>query len=167
MRAEAKARLPITTERLLLRAFEPADLDALAVMHADPELMRYIPRGTRSAEQTIAVMSRKLADPDDPDLPIAPVLKASGEIIGEFTLRFDGEVELGALLTRDMQGRGLAGEAASALLGLAFGLGAGRVIVRTDPRNAGSVAWVERLGARRLGLRDGEVVYAIEASGGV
>jgi len=35
----------LETERLLLRALRPEDLDAYAAMHADPEVMRYLEYG--------------------------------------------------------------------------------------------------------------------------
>ena len=38
----------LETERLLLRRLEPADLDALATLYADPEVRRHFPEGTRT-----------------------------------------------------------------------------------------------------------------------
>jgi hypothetical protein len=38
----------VTTERLVLRAFRPADLDAYAAMQANPEVMRYLVMGRTS-----------------------------------------------------------------------------------------------------------------------
>ena len=35
--------LPLLTERLELRAFEPADLEALHAVYGDPEVTRFIP----------------------------------------------------------------------------------------------------------------------------
>ncbi|MGZ3620705.1 MAG: GNAT family N-acetyltransferase, partial [Candidatus Binataceae bacterium] len=35
----------LETPRLLLRQFQPSDFDALAALHADPEVMRYLGDG--------------------------------------------------------------------------------------------------------------------------
>jgi len=174
--------LPIETERLLLRAFEPGDLDALAAMHADPELVRWIPWGPRSRQEVVEVLERKLACTTiasaGDGLGIAPVVKATGEMIGDFTLqcvsREHQVAELGYLLPARHQGRGFAIEASVAILEMAFAeLGFHRVIARIEARNEASVALAERLGMRReahfvenewiKGEWQSEVVYAILA----
>ena len=35
--------LPISTERLVLRPFDPADLEPLLVIESDPTAVRYVP----------------------------------------------------------------------------------------------------------------------------
>jgi RimJ/RimL family protein N-acetyltransferase len=57
---------------------------------------------------------------------------------------------VGWVVHPDFQGRGLAGEAASVLLDLAFGrFAAHRVYAHLDARNAASARLCERLGMRR------------------
>jgi RimJ/RimL family protein N-acetyltransferase len=176
------APLPIETDRLLLRAFEHADLDALAALHADAELVRWIPWGPRSREEAAEVLERKLRctalEEEGDGLGIAVVVKSTGEMVGDFTLQYDSAehavAELGYLLAPTAQGRGYATEAGRALLGLAFDeLGFHRVIARLEARNTASAAVAERLGMRReahfvenewvKGEWQSELVYAILA----
>ena len=120
--------LPIETERLLLRYFEPGDIDVLAAMHGDPDLVRWIPWGPRTREQAAEVLERKLTcrtiESEGDGLGIAPVLRETGEMIGDFTLQYVSEehsvAELGYLLTAGTQGRGYATEASREILRLAF-----------------------------------------------
>jgi RimJ/RimL family protein N-acetyltransferase len=174
--------LPIETERLLLRYFEPDDIDVLAAMHGDPDLVRWIPWGPRTREQAAEVLERKLAcrtiEAEGDGLGIAPVLKETGEMIGDFSLQYVSEkhsvAELGYLLTAGTQGRGYATEASREILRLAFeDLGFHRVIARVESRNAASAALAERLGMRReaefvenewiKGEWQSEIVYAMLA----
>jgi RimJ/RimL family protein N-acetyltransferase len=182
MEAPAGAHLPIETERLLLRGFEPGDLDVLAAMHGDADLVRWIPWGPRSREEAAAVLERKLRctrlEEEGDGLAIAPVVKETGAMVGDFTLQYasaeHSTAELGYLLTPATQGRGYATEVGGALLGLAFDeLGFHRVIARLEARNAASAAVAERLGMRLearfvenewvKGEWQSELVYAILA----
>ena len=62
------------------------------------------------------------------------------------------QAEVGFTLRPEFQGQGYATEAAGALLGYLFGARAKhRVSARCDPRNAASMAVLERLGMRREG----------------
>ena len=65
-----------------------------------------------------------------------------------------GEVEIGWHLHPDYQGRGLATEAARALLSAAARAGRERVLALTDPDNAASRAVAGRLGLADEGLTD-------------
>lgn len=182
MDAAAGPHLPIETERLLLRAFEPDDIDVLAALHGDADLVRWIPWGPRTREEAASVLERKLGctklEEEGDGLGIAPVVKETGEMIGDFTLQYESAqhstAELGYLLTPATQGRGYATEAGRALLGLAFDrLGFHRVIARLEARNAASAAVAERLGMRLearfvenewfKGEWQSELVYAILA----
>jgi RimJ/RimL family protein N-acetyltransferase len=174
--------LPIETERLLLRAFEPGDLDALAALHGDADLVRWIPWGPRTREEAAVVLERKIGcttmEEEGDGLGIAPVVKETGEMIGDFTLQYASSehsaAELGWLLLTASQGQGYATEAGLALLGLAFDvLGFHRVFARLEARNDASAALAARLGMRREALLvenewvkgewQSELVYAILA----
>ena len=51
-------RLPITTDRLVLRPHTMDDLDDLVVFHSDPEVVRYVPWPVRdrvATEETLRV----------------------------------------------------------------------------------------------------------------
>ena len=75
-------------------------------------------------------------------------------VIGDIGLdgshRDQREGELGFVIHPDHQRRGYATEASRAVLRMGFEeLGLHRIIARADPRNAGSVGVMERLGMRR------------------
>jgi RimJ/RimL family protein N-acetyltransferase len=158
MTPDSSPHLPIETERLLLRTFEPGDFDALATMHSDADLVRWIPWGPRSDDEVRATLERKIGctsiDDEGDGLGIAVVLSSSGEMIGDFTLqRLSVEhslAEIGFMLAPGHHGQGYANEASEAILALAFErLGFHRVVGRLEARNDASAAVLERLGMRR------------------
>ncbi len=152
------SHLPIETERLSLRAFDAGDLDALAALHGDPELVRWIPWGPRSLEEVHSVLDRKIGcttfEQQGGGLGFAVCLRDDGRLIGDFTLHYESErdrtAEIGFMLLASQQGHGYAVEGAEAILRLAFAdLGMHRVIARLEARNGASAATCERLGMRR------------------
>ncbi len=136
----------LDTARLVLRCLTPADLDHLAVLYADPLLRRYFPDGTRSRAQTLDELTWFV------DVGYArhgfglwaTVLKQTGAFIGRCGLlpvRVDGreEVEVAYLLDRRFHGRGLATEAARAIVAHAFTtLPVDRVVSLVEPGNTAS-----------------------------
>jgi RimJ/RimL family protein N-acetyltransferase len=151
-------QLPIETERLLLRSFEEGDLDVLAALHSDAELVRWIPWGPRDRDEVREVLERKVAATDFASTPnglgIAVCVRESGALIGDFVLTnaspADRTAEIGFMLLAEHQGSGYALEACRAILELGFGkLGLHRVFARLEARNAASAAVCERLGMRR------------------
>jgi RimJ/RimL family protein N-acetyltransferase len=146
------------TARLTLRRWQPADLDALSRIYADPEVIRYIGDGhVRSRAETeaaIELMERHWTEHGFGTW--AAVLKATGDLIGRIGLStptFLPEVlpatEVGFLLDRPHWGRGLATEGARASLSHAFDrLGLARVISIYFPENVGSGRVMEKLGMR-------------------
>ena len=146
--------MEIETERLLLRAWRPADFEEFARISADPEVMRYIGNGqpaTRSqAWRAMAVFvghwslrSYGLWATED---------RATGKFIGRIGLwhpeGWPG-LEVGWLLDRAYWGRGLASEGARAALDYAFTtVGADHVISVIQPGNSRSIRVAERIGER-------------------
>ena len=81
-------------------------------------------------------------------------LRESGEMVGDCGIHVQADdprqVEIGITLAQEFQGRGLEAEALRAVLGYLFDeLGKHRVFVSVDPRNAPSLALLERVGMRR------------------
>lgn len=149
------APYPLRTERLLLRPHVDSDLDDLLVFHSDPEVVRYTPWPVRDREQTAAALAKKLtqysASADGEWLVLAIVEQATGTVVGEVLLKREdaaaGHAELGYALSRAAQGRGLATEAARAMISLAVGsFGVTRIDAVIDPRNAPSERVLLRLG---------------------
>ncbi len=164
-------RLPIETERLTLRAFVPEDREAMAAIHADPEVMRFIDtRGEDPATWVDAYVAHQARHGWG---VWAIEERATGELIGEAGLSLlDGrgpQLELGWLLRRDRWGRGLATEAARACLAAAFDeLGAREVVAVVDVGNDASLAVARKsgfveTGQRRRGARRQHVLRARRA----
>ena len=146
--------LPITTERLELRTFQPGDLDGLHAMYGDAEVMRFIADGTPlTREQTAEALLRLVAEPesDTPGL-LAAVDQATATIVGrvgfmEWEIDDVAELEIGWMIARTHQGRGLAIECGIALRDYAFDeLDRSRVISVIHPDNDASVAVALRVG---------------------
>jgi len=148
-----------TTERLLLRPWRPADRDPFAAMNADPEVMRYVGRGSpltraQSDELVDAIEAHWqqhgfglwcAAPREDPDACIGFV----GLAIPSFLPAVLPAVEVGWRLARPAWGRGLATEGAGAALDHAFGpLSLQSVISVIYPENRRSIRVAEKLGMR-------------------
>ena len=82
------------------------------------------------------------------------VERETDRYVGEVILKLASEVsrqgEVGWSIHPDVQGRGYATEAAREMLRLGFDeLGLHRIVAECDPRNAGSIRVMEKLGMRR------------------
>ena len=161
--------LPLLTERLELRPFEPADLDALHAVYGDPEVTRFIPAyptldHTRRALD-IHVREARAGNPAF----WALVERESGQLIGDAGLGLiEGigpEFELGYTLGPRWWGRGYATEAARAVRDHAFGsLALPELLALVRPGNAASINVLEKIGMERAGTRNAygadHLVYA-------
>nr|WP_145492718.1 MULTISPECIES: GNAT family protein [Streptomyces] len=148
-------RLPLTTERLVLRPFTPDDLDAYQRL---PEVARYLYRPPLTREQCERSLARRAAGTawaeDGDDLVVAVCRAGDGVLVGEIVLKLASararQAEIGWALDPAHSGRGYAAEAARAVAALAFGeLAVHRLFARLDVLNTGSVRVCERLGMRR------------------
>jgi RimJ/RimL family protein N-acetyltransferase len=171
---------PIETERLVLRAFEAGDLDAVHAMRSLPEVARWTYWEPETREEAQASLERRIgfrALRDEGDvLALAATLKATGELVGdvimEWLSREHALAEIGFIVHPDHQGRGYATEMTLPFLRIAFEeAGLHRVIGRAEVRNRASARVMEKLGMRReahlvenewvKGEWQSELVYAI------
>ena len=152
---------PIRTERLLLRPYSSGDVDALHAFHRLPEVVRYLATGPRSRADVQAIVAERsvarVLTAEGQALCLVAELAASGEVVGDCVLfwrsREHQRGEIGYVFNPAHHGRGLATEAAGALLRLGFeGLGLHRVVARCDARNTASARVMERVGMRREAL---------------
>ena len=153
--------LPLRTARLVVREFTAADVDALALVFADPAVLWW-ELAPYTREQTQGWLDLTLARyRDDGCAEYAIVIESSGDLIGDCgpTYReIDGLrlPELGWDLRSDMWGHGYATEAARGVLTHAADLGLTRVYSLVAPHHERS-----RGVARRLGMTiERQVVWA-------
>ena len=142
------------TERLFLRHFHVADLDAMADVFGDPEVMRF-GRGPQPKEWVQEWLQRCQEDYYRKwgFGQWAVVRKSDCWVIGFCGLtRFDDvdgkpEIEIGYRLARAFWGRGLATEAVRAARDYAFEiLGLPRLIAIIDPQNTASIRVAQKVG---------------------
>lgn len=173
----------LETDRMVLRRFTEADVDAVVALDGDPEVMRYITGGEPStmAEIRDEVMPAWLAyyERGDDFGFWAADEKRTGDFLGWFHFRPSAErpsegVELGYRLRRACWGRGYGTEGSRALVHHGFAvLGVERVWAETMTVNAGSRRVMEKAGLRYVrtfhqdwpyeipGSEHGDVEYAL------
>ena len=172
----------LETERLVLRRFTSDDLDLLAQLDADPEVMRFVTGRPTPPEQIEKEILPRFLDyyRRYPSYGYwAAIEKSTGEFVGWFHLRPrqgrpEDELELGYRLKRSAWGRGLATEGSLALIEKAFSqLGARIVFAQTMAVNLASRRVMEKAGLRYLrtfhekwddpipGSEQGEVEYQL------
>lgn len=176
----------LTTKRLTLRRFTPGDLDDLAALDADPEVMRFLNGGRPTPRERVAdvLLPRYISAAERwPDLGPFAAEDADG-FVGWFAItpekvapeKYDHTVvELGYRLAGDRWGRGYATEGSIALIRKAFTeLGVRRVTAQTMTVNAASRAVMEKSGLVYVrtffgdwgevieGSEQGDVWYAAE-----
>lgn len=151
---------PIRTERLDLRPHRRGDLEDLFAFHSLPEVVRYVPWPVRDREQTAAALEVKLGQGvlTEPGqwLVLAVELRESATVIGEVLLKWassaDRQGELGFAFHSAYHGRGLAAEAAAAVLTVGFDeLDLHRIHAVCLVGNTSSARLLERLGMRLEG----------------
>lgn len=185
------ARVPdpdLKTARLHLRRFTAADAAALADLHADPRVMRYIDNGKPVArEETVSATLPRILD-QYAQLPAglgrsALIEKSSGRFVGwvglgpssSVGLAVGTDYELGYRLHPDFWRCGYASEAAKALVDHAFAEHAlPRIVATTMTVNLASRRVMENAGLRYVrtffeqwpeyieGAEHGDVEYALD-----
>jgi len=150
---------PIRTERLTLRLMTAADVDDVHAYQGREDVSQYLLHEPRSRDEVAEWVEKygaatRLAQDHD---WIEPAIDLDGRVIGHMYLNLATVENLGAeigwTLHPDFFGQGYAGEAATAILDLAFGeLGLHRVRAELDPRNDASIALCRRLGMREEAL---------------
>lgn len=150
-------RFVLETDRLALRELSPGDLDFVATMLADPEVMRFYPK-RYSREESAGWIERQLERYTRDGHGLWLVLeRESDEPVGQVGLtvqQVDGapHPEVGYLLHRPFWGRGFASEAAAATRDHAFdALDVPRVISLIRPENLPSQGVAHRIGMRPVG----------------
>jgi RimJ/RimL family protein N-acetyltransferase len=148
------------TGRLELRPFRPEDAAELHEIFSDPETHTIGEGPFTSLAQTAAWISRRAETERQHGLLWYAVRdRAGGRMLGNCGL-FAGrtgsaEPEIGYEIRRSCQGRGLATEAASAVLDDALASGIGRVWATIRPHNTASLRVAAKVGMTRHTRPDG------------
>lgn len=163
----------LETDRLFIRQLRPDDLDEFWAVCGDPEVMRHVGDGRPlTREQTQAWIEKSQENYRKYGFGcMAVVAREGGRLVGYCGLvspTGDGAAELVYAFRKQCRGKGLASEAAGAML--EFGLrrcGLKRIVATIDPDNRASVRVACKLGMRYRERRLDEhglpeVVYAIE-----
>ena len=171
----------VETERLLLRRWEADDLDAVARMNADADVMRYIAEGRPvSRADSASFLNSLMLHWEEHGFGLwAAVDKSSGELAGAIGLTVPTflpavlpAVEVGRRLDRRICGRG--GATDGGRPGLRYRLetlGLERIVSIILSENEASIRVAEKLGLalerQEVHARSGHplLVYAIERDG--
>jgi len=147
------------TERLVLRPFCDDDFPAVHAYGSDPEVVRFLPWGPNTEDDTRAFVSRTIeqraANPRI-DWDFAVTTKSDGALIGGCGIyvrnRGNREAELGYCYARSVWGRGYATEAARAVIGFGFAtLGMHRIVATCDVENVASARVLAKSGMQYEG----------------
>lgn len=157
------------TERLLLRTWRESDLDGLAAVLGDAEVMRYMWGEPRTIEESREALERRTDHWERHGFGFwAAESLSTGELMGWVGLQYaewlpelSSEVEIGWMLARAHWGQGLASEGAAAALEAGFeSLRLKRIVGLYHPDNVRSRRVMEKLGMRYVGEttdpRDGD-----------
>lgn len=151
-------KVPLQTARLLLRPLEPPDAAALLAVHSDAEVMQYsnMPPWTSLEQATALIEQGQRGVSTGKHLCLGIVPRDVGMVVGTCTLydlsEPNGRAEIGFVLGAHAWRNGYMAEALGALVQYSFyEVGLNRLEADTDPRNARSIATLERLGFVREG----------------
>ena len=148
----------VETARLILRPFNADDFDDLYAYQSRPDVARYLTWEARDRAQARRALEEQCAettlDAEGKWLTFAVVWREANRVVGEVGLKWlsrkHRQGETGFVFNPEYHGRGLATEAAEAMLALGFGkLGWHRIIGSCDPRNRASARLMERIGMRK------------------
>lgn len=153
----------ITTQRLVLRPFTPADAPAIARLGMERIKSSFLPdwRMTEAEAESFArFLGERMERPNPHSGPVvwAVTLGETGELIGNVGVgpkeELGGEVELGYAISERHAGRGLATEAAKAAVWWAFErCGLEYLVALVLPENAASKRVLDKLGFIPAGTR--------------
>lgn len=153
----------LSTERLLLRRWRAGDAEPFARLNADALVMEHFPATLSRAESDELIERMESSFREHGFGAWAVQVPGSVELAGfvglwpqnSEQLPFAPAVEIGWRLGRDCWGRGIATEAATAVLWFGFGeLGVDEVVSFTTVGNQRSRAVMERLGMHRNPAED-------------
>ncbi|MCA3436584.1 MAG: GNAT family N-acetyltransferase [Rhodobacter sp.] len=131
----------LVTQRLVLRRACAQDLDGLHAVLSHPAAMRYWSTPEHASREQTRDFLRTMITEHCDDF----IVEHAGQVIGKAGAW--QRLELGYILHPDHWGKGLAGEALTALIPHLFAAhDAAQITAEVDPRNAPSIALLTRFG---------------------
>lgn len=148
--------IPLSGERVTLRELTDDDFDAVHAYGSDLEVVRFLPWGPSSEEDTrefLATARREREARPRVDFTLAIVRREDDRLVGTIGLHKKGyNAMLGYALRRDAWGHGFGTEAARLLVDFGFRtLDLHRIWAGCDPENPASARILEKLGMRQEG----------------
>ena len=146
--------------RVVLRRFHPGDVAEFVAYRSSVQVARFqswdAPYPREEGERFIHEIARQHPDTPGEWFQFAVVLRSTGQLIGDCAAMPHADdarqCDIGFTISTEHQGHGYATEAVRLLLNYLFcERGKHRITAFCDPRNAASVALLERLGMRREG----------------
>lgn len=150
----------LETERLVLREITERDFDAVHAYGSDPEVVRYVPWGPNTEQDTHDFLAHCLlsaAAEDRRDYVFGVEFRDDPGLLGSVGLYIkgtdEGQAMLGYAYGRAAWGRGIATEAARVMVAMGFDvLGLRRIWAACDPENTASRRVLEKVGMQVEGL---------------
>ncbi len=150
----------LETDRLVLREIGERDFDAVHAYASDPEVVRHVPWGPNSPQDTLDFLAHCMlaaAAEERLDYVFGVELRDAPGLLGSVGLYVrnadEGQAMLGYAYARSAWGRGIASEAAREMVAMGFDvLGLRRIWAACDPENGASRRVLEKLGMRVEGL---------------
>lgn len=150
----SSVKFPLLSERLSIEPLGIEDLGTFLSYRQDPDIARFQswdPGYSEAQARDLIDSQNGVLFPEKGEwLQLAIHLLDSGHHVGDLalhSLETDFEFELGFTVAKDQQGKGLAKEAASTLIGYLFNEhGAKRIVATPDARNSASKGLLSSLG---------------------
>jgi ribosomal-protein-alanine N-acetyltransferase len=148
-------RVPIETERLVIRSFADDDVDRFTEILTDPVVMQYISLRGYTVPDLLEMYARRYRERG---YTFWALCDHDGRVLGDVgfgTYDETGDPELGWTLAREAWGHGFATEGARACIDALFAnTEHDRIVALVDTRNERSLRTAKRIGMERVGEVD-------------
>jgi RimJ/RimL family protein N-acetyltransferase len=150
----------LAATRIVLRRFQPGDIDAFVRYRSSREVARYqgwdAPYPRAAGAKFVHQLMARHPDTAGEWFQFAVALRATGELIGDCAAGPHADdlrqAEIGFTIAPEYQGHGFATEASRRLLAYLFrSRRKHRIVARCDARNVASAGVLQRLGMRQEG----------------
>ncbi len=150
------AAVTLETDRLILRGYEPGDVDPLFSIQSDAAAMRYTYCAESRGDTERHLCAHAAMHAEYGVAPWTVLLRSESRVIGWGGLLVDPEdsswgIEVGYFLHSDYWGRGIASEVVRAALAHGFDdLGLPEIAALARPENGASLRVLEKAGFARV-----------------